>query len=85
MSETVDNLLLDLLESVRERRYLETMEAWRTSSPRLPVWKARRIWAPRVVRERPRLSPAYVELTMAPDHEAGQDGPAGVLVMRHRV
>ncbi|HEX2116505.1 MAG TPA: hypothetical protein VHM01_19025 [Alphaproteobacteria bacterium] len=34
-------LLLDLLEWLaREpRRYTETMEAWRTSCPRLPVWE----------------------------------------------
>jgi hypothetical protein len=41
MSETVDNLILDLLEWIGpgERPYLETMEAWRTSCPRLPVWE----------------------------------------------
>jgi D-3-phosphoglycerate dehydrogenase len=41
MSDTVENLLLDLLEWVgsRERTYQETMEAWRTSCPRLPVWE----------------------------------------------
>jgi hypothetical protein len=34
-------LVLDLLEWLgREpRRYAETMEAWRTSCPRLPVWE----------------------------------------------
>ena len=41
MSETVDNLILDLLEWIGpgERPYQETMEAWRTSCPRLPVWE----------------------------------------------
>ena len=41
VSETVDNLILDLLEWIGpgERPYLETMEAWRTSCPRLPVWE----------------------------------------------
>ncbi len=41
MSETVDNLILDLLEWIGpgERPYTETMEAWRTSCPRLPVWE----------------------------------------------
>jgi hypothetical protein len=41
MSDTVDNLILDLLEWVgsRERTYLDTMDAWRTSCPRLPVWE----------------------------------------------
>ena len=34
-------LLLDLLAwiAVRRRSYGETMEAWRTSCPRLPVWE----------------------------------------------
>lgn len=41
MADTVENLILDLLEWVgsRERTYQETMEAWRTSCPRLPVWE----------------------------------------------
>jgi hypothetical protein len=41
VSETVDNLILDLLEWIGpgERPYTETMEAWRTSCPRLPVWE----------------------------------------------
>jgi len=38
---TVDALVLDLLEWLarRERSYEETMDAWRTSCPRLPVWE----------------------------------------------
>lgn len=34
-------LILDLLEWVasRERSYEETIDAWRTSCPRLPVWE----------------------------------------------
>ena len=41
MVDTVETLILDLLEWVgqRERTYRETMEAWRTSCPRLPVWE----------------------------------------------
>jgi hypothetical protein len=41
MSETVDALLLDMLEWIakEERSYAEVMEAWRTSCPRLPVWE----------------------------------------------
>ena len=41
MVDTVENLILDLLEWVgrHERTYQETMEAWRTSCPRLPVWE----------------------------------------------
>lgn len=38
---TVDALVLDLLEwlASRDRSYEETMDAWRTSCPRLPVWE----------------------------------------------
>ena len=41
MTDTVENLILDLLEWIgrTERTYQETMEAWRTSCPRLPVWE----------------------------------------------
>lgn len=37
----VENLILDLLEWLRkqDRTYEETMEAWRTSCPKLPVWE----------------------------------------------
>jgi hypothetical protein len=40
-SKTVESLILDLLEWVdaRDRTYEETIEAWRTSCPRLPVWE----------------------------------------------
>jgi len=38
---TVEPLILDLLEWLarEERSYADTMEAWRTSCPRLPVWE----------------------------------------------
>ena len=41
MSQTVEVLILDLLEwlSRRDRSYEETMDAWRTSCPKLPVWE----------------------------------------------
>lgn len=41
MTDTVENLILDLVEWVgrRERTYQETMDAWHTSCPRLPVWE----------------------------------------------
>jgi D-3-phosphoglycerate dehydrogenase len=41
MTEAVQALVLDLVEWVhlRERTYQETMDAWRTSCPRLPVWE----------------------------------------------
>jgi hypothetical protein len=38
---TVEALIVDLLAwlASRERTYEETMDAWRTSCPRLPVWE----------------------------------------------
>jgi hypothetical protein len=41
MTDTVENLILDLVEWVgrKERTYQETMDAWRTSCPRLPFWE----------------------------------------------
>ena len=41
VAEPVDSLILDLLEWIgpAERPYAETMDAWRTSCPRLPVWE----------------------------------------------
>jgi D-3-phosphoglycerate dehydrogenase len=41
MSDTVDALIIDLLEYVacEERRYDDVIEAWHTSCPRLPVWE----------------------------------------------
>ncbi|MGD0882536.1 MAG: hypothetical protein ABSB09_13295 [Acidimicrobiales bacterium] len=41
MTDTVDPLILDLLEwlAIGPRPYSEVMEAWRTSCPRLPVWE----------------------------------------------
>jgi D-3-phosphoglycerate dehydrogenase / 2-oxoglutarate reductase len=41
MFNTVDSLILDLLEWIgpNARPYAEVIEAWRTSCPRLPVWE----------------------------------------------
>lgn len=41
MSDSVDALILDLLEWIGQgaRPYAEVIEAWRTSCPRLPVWE----------------------------------------------
>lgn len=41
MSETIEPLLFDLVAWVAKepRDYFETMDAWRTSCPRLPVWE----------------------------------------------
>ena len=40
-ADVVEPLILDLLEWIgpTPRPYLEVMEAWRTSCPRLPVWE----------------------------------------------
>ena len=44
MRETVDALILDLLEWMGPdpRRYDDVLEVWRTSCPRLPVWEEAR-------------------------------------------
>jgi hypothetical protein len=41
MADTIETLIIDLLEWVvrRERTYEEVMDAWRTSCPKLPVWE----------------------------------------------
>lgn len=41
MSGAIDTLILDLLEWIgpSPRPYAETLDAWRTSCPRLPVWE----------------------------------------------
>jgi hypothetical protein len=41
VSETVDTLILDLLEWMgpNPRPYAEVLEAWGTTCPRLPVWE----------------------------------------------
>ncbi len=41
MSQTVDDLILDLLDWIGpgQRSYLDVLDVWRTSCPRLPVWE----------------------------------------------
>jgi hypothetical protein len=41
MADPTEALILDLLQWIgtADRTYAETMEAWRTSCPRLPVWE----------------------------------------------
>lgn len=41
MTDPVDALLVDLVAWIarEDRDYLEVMDAWRTSCPRLPVWE----------------------------------------------
>jgi hypothetical protein len=41
MSDPVDALVIDLLEWIgpHKKPYVEVIDAWRTSCPRLPVWE----------------------------------------------
>ena len=40
MADTLDPLILDLLDWIGPGRpYLDVMDAWRTSCPRLPIWE----------------------------------------------
>jgi hypothetical protein len=41
VNQTAEAFVLDLLEwlAYKDRSYEETMDAWRTSCPRLPVWE----------------------------------------------
>jgi len=41
MTDTIEPLLVDLVTWIAKepRDYFETMDAWRTSCPRLPVWE----------------------------------------------
>jgi hypothetical protein len=41
VTDVVESLILDLLEwaTSHERTYEDTMDAWRTSCPKLPVWE----------------------------------------------
>jgi hypothetical protein len=41
MFDPVEPLILDLLEWIgpQPRPYVQVLEAWRTSCPRLPVWE----------------------------------------------
>jgi hypothetical protein len=73
MSDTVENLILDLLEWVgrKERSYQETMDAWRTSCPRLPVWED--------ANDR-----GLVEAAPADGHSLVQLTPAGLALVEER-
>jgi hypothetical protein len=65
MSQTVETLILDLLEwlAARERSYRETMDAWRTSCPRLTVWEDANERGLVCVRDREGFSLVEVTLT----------------------
>jgi D-3-phosphoglycerate dehydrogenase len=71
MAESIENLLLDLLEWVgrTQRTYQETMAAWRTSCPRLPVWE-----------EANRRG--LVEATSANGHSVVRVTPAGIDLLK---
>jgi hypothetical protein len=71
MTETVDNLLLDLLEwsGRKERSYQETMEAWRTSCPRLPIWEDA-------------TDHRLVEIVSANGHSVVRIAPAGMAFLK---
>jgi hypothetical protein len=67
--ETVEVLILDLLEWLcgQDRSYEDTMDAWRTSCPRLTVWEDatdRKLVHIEVVKGRSlvRVTPAGLEL-----------------------
>ena len=77
MSETVDHLILDLLEWIGpgERPYTETMEAWRTSCPRLPVWEDATDLG-LIARDRAPGRPAVVTVTAAGEALLGRSRPA---------
>jgi D-3-phosphoglycerate dehydrogenase len=72
MTDTVD-LILDLVEWVgrKERTYQETMDAWRTSCPRLPIWED--------ANER-----GLVETVSANDRSLVRATPAGLVFLMER-
>jgi hypothetical protein len=76
MSETVDNLILDLLEWIGpgQRPYTETMEAWRTSCPRLPVWEDATDLG-LIVRHRDPGRPAVVTVSVSGQSTQGRADP----------
>ena len=64
MPEAPESLILDLLEWLADsdRTYDETMSAWRTSCPRLPVWEdANDLGFVRLEQPQVRLTPAGFE------------------------
>lgn len=73
MNDTVENLILDLLEWVdcQQRTYQETMDAWRTSCPRLPVWED--------ANDR-----GLVETTPANGHSLVRLTPAGLALLKQQ-
>jgi D-3-phosphoglycerate dehydrogenase len=79
MTQTVEVLILDLLEwlSHKERSYRETMDAWRTSCPKLPVWEDSSDRG--LVSVEHRDGQSYVHVTAAGDELLGKMRPERVL------
>ena len=73
MTDTVENLILDLVEWVgrKERTYEETMDAWRTSCPRLHVWEDA-------------TDRGLVEIASANDRSLVRPTPAGLTVLKEK-
>jgi hypothetical protein len=69
MADTVENLILDLIEWVArtDHTYQETFDAWRTSCPRLTVWedaKERGLLTSEVVNGRTLVRPTLAALSL---------------------
>jgi hypothetical protein len=73
MTDTVENLILDLLEWVarKDRTYQETTDAWRTSCPKLPVWED--------ANDR-----ALIEIVSANGRSLVRATPAGLALLREK-
>ena len=76
MPDTVENLILDLIEWVSrtEHTYQETFDAWRTSCPKLPVWEdatERRLVAAAVMNGRTIVRPTPAGLSLLKQHRPG--------------
>jgi D-3-phosphoglycerate dehydrogenase len=73
MTDTVESLILDLVEWVgrKERTCQETMEAWRTSCPRLPAWEDA-------------TDRGLVEATSVNGHSLVRVTPAGLALLKEK-
>lgn len=71
MIDTVENLILDLVEWLgrKKRTYEETIDAWRTSCPRLSVWEDA-------------VERGFVEITFADGQSTVTASPAGIDFLR---
>ena len=73
MSDTVENLILDLVEWVarKDHTYQETFDAWRSSCPRLTVWEdanERGLLTSEVVNGRTLVRPTRAALSLLKQH-----------------